>query len=91
MFGGCERLVRLDLSGFNLRELTNVSGMFEGCSSLESVDLSGMNLDGVEHGILFSDMFKGCHKLRNVVLDGCTPRTREIVTEEFRKRNNNGS
>ena len=56
MFGGCENLTSLDVSGFNTDKVTNMRGMFWGCENLTSLDVSGFNTDKVtDMGGMFSD------------------------------------
>jgi len=40
MFLGCENLLSIDVSNFNIAEVTNLKDMFNGCQSLTSIDLS---------------------------------------------------
>jgi surface protein len=66
MFYGCSSLKELDLSGFNTRNVTNMSYMFKGCSSLEQVDLSSFNTANVTE---MEDMFWDCGALKELNLN----------------------
>jgi len=47
MFCDCNSLSSLDLSNFNIENVTNMSGMFRSCRSLKSLDLSNFNTENV--------------------------------------------
>ena len=42
LFYVCESLISIDLSGFNTRNLNNMSMMFYGCESLVNLNLSNL-------------------------------------------------
>ena len=43
MFFNCKSLSSIDLSNFNIQNVTNMEYMFNGCKSLSSLDLSDFN------------------------------------------------
>ena len=57
MFCGCSSLKELNLSNFNINNVTNISIMFCGCSSLKELNLSNFNIDKVTN---IRAMFYGC-------------------------------
>lgn len=67
MFEGCEVLEKLDLSGFDTSNVTNMLAMFAKCYSLTELDLSGFNTPNVKD---MRDMFMDCHNLKNLDLSG---------------------
>ena len=84
-FRGCESLTSIDLSGWDVSSVVNLAGMFDGCRGLSTLNLSGWHLtrdDG--YGIKASDMLRFCIRLSKIVLDGCDPKTKRIILEEYR-------
>ena len=67
MFGVCESLTSLDLSGFNTGKLTNMESMFLDCSSLTSLNLSSFNTSNVTN---MSNLFSRCSSLTSLDLSG---------------------
>lgn len=65
MFADCSSLSSLDLSGFNTKNVTDMSGMFSKCSSLTDVNLSSFDTHNVTD---MSRMFYGCRALTDVDL-----------------------
>ena len=65
MFDGCSSLTALDLSSFDISNVTDMRGMFSGCSSLTSLDLSSFDTSEVWS---MSDMFNGCSALTSLDL-----------------------
>ncbi len=47
MFLNCINLTEVDLSGFDMSQITDMSSMFSGCSSLTSLDVSGWDTSSV--------------------------------------------
>ena len=45
MFSGCESLISLDLSHFNMKNVDNIYYMFYECNSLIYLDLPNFNMD----------------------------------------------
>ena len=43
MFYGCSKLTNIDLSSFNTKNVTNMSGMFDGCSNLKKIRIKKKN------------------------------------------------
>ena len=56
MFGNCESLISLDLSTFNISQVTDISHMFAYCYKLTSLNLSNFNTSKIER------MFQLFHK-----------------------------
>ena len=59
MFWNCENLESLDLSGWDISNVKNMSMMFMRCSGLKSLDLSGWDTSNVEI-MCMSGMFSDC-------------------------------
>ena len=47
MFCDCESLTNINLSNFNIQNVTNMRCMFEGCKSLTNINLSNFNTQNV--------------------------------------------
>ena len=60
MFFNCNGLTRLDLSGFDTSNVTDMYHVFDGCSSLAELDLSGFNTSNVTD---MRGMFNNCSNL----------------------------
>ena len=60
MFGQCEQLKTLDLSGFNTSKLSTIQEMFKGCSELQVLNLSSFDTHHVKS---MSSAFESCSKL----------------------------
>ena len=58
-------LTKVDLSGLDTLNVTDMSNMFQGCNSLTSLDLSSFNTSNVTY---MSYMFKGCASLTSLDL-----------------------
>ena len=56
-------LTKIDLSGWDTSNVTDMSEMFSGCSSLTSLDVSGFKTDNVTS---MSQMFNGCSSLTSL-------------------------
>ena len=65
MFYRCNKIEKLDLSGFNTKKMTDMRGMFKSCSSLTSLDLSSFNTSKV---LFMIDLFLGCSKIESIEL-----------------------
>ena len=65
MFSGCSSLKELNLSNFNINNVTNMRWMFYGCSSLKELNLSNFNTNNVNY---MGYMFNGCsEQLKNKI------------------------
>ena len=60
MFTDCGKLISLDLSSFDTKNVTNMSYMFTGCRNLINLNISSFITDNVED---MSDIFDGCDDL----------------------------
>lgn len=60
MFGECRQLRRLNVSGFDTSQVTDIQYMFKGCEQLEKLDLSGFDISKVRNKYY---MFGDCRKL----------------------------
>ena len=81
-FFDCKSLTNLNLSNFNIQNVTFMSDMFNGCNSLINLNLSNFNTQNVT---FMFDMFNGCYSLEkdNII-------TKEYkILEEFEFENNN--
>ena len=63
MFGYCQKLTKIDVTGFNTGNVTNMKAMFAYCSDLESLNLSSFQAVSVEKT---DSMFLGCGKLERI-------------------------
>lgn len=57
MFGGCEKLKKLNLAGWNTAKVVDMSDMFYGCYALGEIDLSGFSFASATD---LSGMFDAC-------------------------------
>ena len=60
MFSNCPSLISLDLSGFDISQVTDMDSIFNGCSSLTNLDLSGFDTSQVTK---MNYMFQNCSSL----------------------------
>lgn len=67
MFYCCQKLTALDLSGWGVQNVTNMSGMFHGCDALASLETRGWNVENVAD---MSYMFHGCSSLTTLEING---------------------
>ena len=63
MFGSCNKLTSLDLSGWDTSNVTDMNSMFYGCSGLTSLDVSSFDTSKVNN---MSTMFYGCRALTSL-------------------------
>ena len=62
---GKSKLKSINMSGWDTRKVTTMSGMFSGLTSLESIDVSHFNTENVAY---MSQMFMDCSSLKNLDL-----------------------
>ena len=67
MFYECSALVSLDVSGWDISNVTSMEWMFSKCSSLVSLDVSNWNTSNVTH---MAWMFSGCSSLATLDVSG---------------------
>lgn len=48
MFQWCTSLTSLDLSGWNMSNVTSMDGMFEWCSKLKTITMKGCSEDTIQ-------------------------------------------
>ena len=60
MFHCCTSLQNLDVSGWDVSNVTNMVCVFNGCESLQSLDVSGWDVSSVTD---MGYMFYGCSSL----------------------------
>ena len=63
MFLGCSELLTLDVSNWDISNVTNMSYMFWGCSELLTLDVSNWDISNVTD---IGSMFMGCVKLTTI-------------------------
>ena len=63
MFAGCSKLTSLDLSGWDVENVSGVTGMFAFCSSLQTIDLTGWKTTNL---VSTAQMFFSCNSLTTV-------------------------
>lgn len=71
MFRGCQHLMSLNLSGWDVRNVENMDYMFYDCRRLISLDLSGWDMNKAS----FYDLFRNCIDLQRIILKGCSSST----------------
>ena len=74
MFANCSAITELDLSSWNIRNLSSygVRGMFSGCTSLQTLNISGWDISNATDRW---DMFSGCENLTTIYCYGCNSST----------------
>ena len=65
MFFYCKNLIKVDLSLFETKEVTNMNGMFYECSNLKEIDLKNLDTKKV---VNMSYLFNHCHNLKKLDL-----------------------
>ena len=65
MFYKCRNIIKIDLSSFNSKYVTNMCGMFEKCDNLKDINLKNINTSNVKN---MSWMFNECESLTNLNL-----------------------
>lgn len=63
LFNSCYSLEELDLSGWNVSAVQNMSGMFSSCFSLRYLNLTGWNISAVTNA---TNMFTNCSALDKI-------------------------
>lgn len=63
MFSSCKQIIRIDLSNFKTKEVTDMSYMFYFCSNLKELNLSNLCTENVKN---MSNMFSNCSKLSKI-------------------------
>jgi surface protein len=63
MFWRCERLVNLDVSGFDTANVSSMKDMFHNCAKLTKLDVKNFNTNNVTS---MEGMFCGCKKLKSI-------------------------
>lgn len=67
MFSGCSALTSIDLSGWNVENVTEMGDLFYDCSNLKVLNLSGWTPKSLTK---ISRMFLNCTSLENINLSG---------------------
>ena len=65
MFFGCEKLTKIDVSGFDTNNVTSMWAMFSLCRNLIEVDVSGFNTNKVTN---MQQMFQACNSVQKLDL-----------------------
>ena len=65
LFYGCSKLTSVDLSKFDISQVTDISSMFSGCFNLENINLGNLDFSSVEN---MKNVFYECHKLTSIDL-----------------------
>lgn len=63
MFEKCSKLVSLDVSNFDTRQVVDMYGLFSGCSSLSNLSLDNFNTNSVTN---MNSMFDNCSSLTSL-------------------------
>jgi len=78
MFSHCEKFVsQLDLSNFNTKNVTNMSGIFYDCINLKELNLTNFDTRNV---VNMSYMFYDCKRLENLYIS--TFKTKNLIYAE---------
>ena len=65
MFKGCNNLTNIDVSNFDTKNVTDMSGMFDSCNNLTNIDVANFDTNNVTD---MGCMFYGCNNLTNLIL-----------------------
>ena len=71
LFFDCKNLVNINLSNFNIQNVSNMESFLGGCSSLININLSNFNTQNVFE---MTGMFAGCSLLKNLNLSNFNTR-----------------
>lgn len=85
MFKGCSSLTALNLSGWNLNNVTNMGSLFQNCSGLTSVALPKVTSKKIQY---MQRMFSGCSALTSIDLSGWNVENVKYMTDIFRNCSN---
>ena len=70
------RLVELDLSNWNLSNVSNISGLFKDCDLLTKLNLNTWNLQSVS---TYDETFEGCTSLNHIDMYDCDDSTFIVI------------
>ena len=59
MFEGCSSLTNVDLSNFNIDNVTDMNGMFSRCISLKDENIKIQNKELFNHKEIYKDIYVG--------------------------------
>ena len=76
-FSGCEKLTKIDLSGWNTSSCTNMSYMFSSCKHLMQVNVSSLRTSSVTD---FSDMFYQCSNITDLDISNFDTRNAKSIS-----------
>ena len=80
MFQSCSSLVSIDVSGFDTKNVDNMSFLFSDCSALTALDLNGFNTANVSS---MTRMFSGCSSLETLNVSGFNTEKVEFMAYMF--------
>ena len=80
MFYGCSKIKTLDLSDWDVSQVTEMQGMFSGCKSLETIDLTGWDTSNVTY---MGSMFANCESLKSIDLSGFNTSSLQSTQDMF--------
>ena len=80
MFMSCSSLTTLDLSGWNVSNVFNMSQMFFSCKSLTTLDLSGWEM---RSNVDLNSLFGNCYRLSKIKMIGCNDATINKIKEQL--------
>lgn len=81
MFKYCSSLTNIDLSGWNLNNVTSMESLFQYCSGLASVTLPKVTSKNIQN---MQYMFNGCSALTSVDLSGWNVENVRMMTNLFK-------
>ena len=80
LFEDITQLKKIDLTNFDMANVTNMDSMFSGCTSLEEINLSGVDTRNVKS---MNYLFKDCKKLKEVDMSSINSQNIENMTSLF--------
>jgi surface protein len=85
MFYNCRNIKNLDLSNWNIENVTTIEMMFYLCTSLENVNVSNWNTKIVEK---MNKLFYQCYSLKSINLSGWKFDSISSIEQMFQDNNN---
>ena len=82
VFGGCSTLQFLDLSGWDVSNVTQTYNMFSDCQNLQTLSLSGWDMTKATN---MTNMFYNCGKLNTIYMRNCSQATIDKIKAQLEK------
>ena len=84
MFGECSGLINLNLSSFNINNVTYLNNMFYNCKKLENLDISNFNTSKISYADI-SYIFYNCKTLKKNKIKLNNKENNEVLLKEINK------